>query len=65
MTSKSCAALVPLYPSIRAFRWLFVYPSSLLVAEHSSYAIQNEKGVDAQKRLIREFYQTVEDVDPN
>lgn len=25
---------------------------------------QEEKGVDAQKRLIKEFYETVEDYDP-
>ena len=26
--------------------------------------LQTEKGVDAQKRLIKEFYETVEDFDP-
>lgn len=25
---------------------------------------QEEKGIDAQKRLIKEFYETVEDFDP-
>jgi myo-inositol-1(or 4)-monophosphatase len=30
-----------------------------------SLFVQTEKGADAQKRIVREFYDTVSDIEPN